>query len=469
MVTRSYVQDCRSGGSRLTGVTREIQLPEIYGRSFGGLLLDRPLFVDEREITAFGTDLRGLLDILTSLPGRVFGGDSSAYCAALGIAPRLADLLLRDEGLEADVLARADAYHDGTSFRLLELNVGSELGGMDAAQLNRAYLQVPAFADFARRHGLGYVDTAGLVAGALRAAGTRVTGRPDPSVALIESPGGLAEHEHVFLALQEAMAGHGLDLMLGEITDLTEQDGRTLLGGRPVDVVLRFFVGDELVDNPAARAAFDRLVAAHRDGRTALFTPLHVGVFASKANLALLHDPFVREVLDPSEHELVDRIVPWTRTLGPGPGTGPAGRADPGEQAGLLARCRAEQQDLVIKPGIAYGGVGTLIGRDTSAQVWREALASGADGTLVVQELVRPVAETVIDAGTGEAFGWQANWGIFANAQGYAGGFVRALRPEHGSVISYSNPGTRGTCVFTAPNRSADRTPTKPGAGLGPG
>jgi hypothetical protein len=170
-------------------------------------------------------------------------------------------------------------------------------------------------------------------------------------------------------------------------------------------------------------------------------------MFASKANLALLHDPFVHEALDPSERELVDRIVPWTRTLGPGPGTAT------GERAGLLARCRAEQQDLVIKPGIAYGGVGTLIGRDTSAEVWRQALASGEDGTLV-QQFVRPVAETVVDAGTGEAFGWQANWGIFVNAQGYAGGFVRALRPEHGSVISYSNPETRGTCIFTASSKS---------------
>jgi hypothetical protein len=284
-------------------------------------------------------------------------------------------------------------------------------------------------------------------------------------VALIESPGGLAEHEHVFLALQEAMAGHGLDLMLGEITDLTEQDGRTWLGGRPVDVVLRFFVGDELVDSPAAQAVFGRLVAAHRGGQTALFTPMHVGVFASKANLALLHDPLVRAALDPSERELVDRIVPWTRTLGRGPGTAPA---DPGGRAGLLARCRAEQQDLVIKPGIAYGGVGTLIGRDTGAEVWREALSAGADGTLVVQQLVRPVAETVVDAGTGEAFGWHANWGIFVNTQGYAGGFVRALRPEHGSVISYSNPETRGTCIFTTPSRSSDWTPTSPGVDLKP-
>lgn len=449
--TGAYVDDCRSGSSRLIGVPREIHLPAVYGQSFGGLLLDRPLFVDESEITAFGTDLRDLIDVLISLPRRVFGGDSSAYCAALGIAPRLAELLLRDEGLETDVLARADAFHDGTSFRLLELNIGSELGGMDAAQLNRAYLQVPAFAAFARRHGLRYADTAGLVAGALRAAGTRVTGRPDPTVALIESPGGLVEHEHVFLALQEAMADHGLDLLLGEITDLTERDGRTRLGSRPVDVVLRFFVGTELVDNPPAQTAFDRIVAAHLSGRMALFTPLHVGMFASKANLALLHDPLVRGALDPSERELVDRIVPWTRTLGPGQG---ATQADPREPARLLARCRAEQQDLVIKPGIAYGGVGTLIGRDTSTQVWRDALESAANGTLVVQRLVRPALETVVDANTRAAFGWQANWGIFVNARGYAGGFVRALRPEHGSVISYSNSETRGTCIFTTPRCS---------------
>ncbi|HEX2417308.1 MAG TPA: hypothetical protein VHJ83_04165, partial [Micromonosporaceae bacterium] len=70
----------------------------------------------------------------------------------------------------------------------------------------------------------------------------------------------------------------------------------------------------------------------------------------------------------------------------------------------------------------------------------------------VVQQRVRPATESVVNAATGVVEEWVANWGIFVDPEGYAGGFVRALKPTDGAVVSYSNPGTRGTCVFTFPN-----------------
>jgi protein tyrosine phosphatase (PTP) superfamily phosphohydrolase (DUF442 family) len=55
---------------------------------------------------------------------------------------------------------------------------------------------------------------------------------------------------------------------------------------------------------------------------------------------------------------------------------------------------------------------------------------------------------------------WRANWGIFATQAGYAGAFVRALQIDDGSVISYSNAGTRGACVYSYPPRTgAERNP----------
>ena len=62
---------------------------------------------------------------------------------------RLAALMCRGSQGPPVLHARADAYHDGTRFHLLELNAGSELGGTDTAQQNRAWLRVPEFAAFA--------------------------------------------------------------------------------------------------------------------------------------------------------------------------------------------------------------------------------------------------------------------------------------------------------------------------------
>jgi hypothetical protein len=442
LVTARYVENCLEPGSRLRHAARELALPGIYAKSFGHLQLDRPVFVPEAEITAFAADLAALFDILVSLPARLFGGDLRRYCAALGMDERLAELMCRGADGRRPTHARADAYHDGTSFKLLELNIGSELGGTDTAQVNRAFLRVPEFAEFAERHRLGHVDTLSRLAPTLRRAAEAVTSG-EPVIALVESTGGLAAHEHVFLALQEAMLEHGVRLLLGEIHELGERNGKVTLRGIPIDVLLRYFVAGELAGDRAAQDTLDMIVRAHHTGRTVLFTPLEGGAFASKGSLALLHQPGVRETFSAVERAVVDRIVPWTRLLGAG---GPFGR----DRAELVERCRAGREDLVLKPGVGYGGVGTVVGHEATDEQWRQALLDRAAGDHVVQQRVRPAGEPVVNAETGDVEHWVANWGVFVDSEGYNGGFVRALKPNEGAVVSYSNSGTRGTCVFTA-------------------
>lgn len=426
--------------SDLRTAARDLVLPEVFAKSYGQLQLDRPLFVSEREISAFADDLVAIFDILVSLPARLFDGDLRRYCAAIGMDDRLAALMCKGATGTPPLYARADAYHDGTSFKLLELNVGSELGGTDAAQLNRAFLNVPAFKAFAEEHGLGHIDTASRVAAALRKAGAAVTDG-EPVIALIESTGGIAAHEHVFVALREAMAHHGISLLLGEIHELAEQpNGKLALRGTPLDVVLRYFVAGELADDPAGQRTLDLIIKSHEAGRTVLFTPLEGAVFASKGSLAMLYDPAVRQTFTADEHAVVGRVVPWTRLLGTEHG-----------QAELFERCRAERVELVLKPGVGYGGVGTVVGHEVTDEQWAKALLDRRTGDHVVQRRVRPTGEPVLNADTGVVEHWTANWGIFADADGYAGGFVRALKPIDGAIVSYSNSGTRGTCIFTTP------------------
>jgi hypothetical protein len=428
----------------LRDAARNLILPEVYAKSYGDLLLDRPVFAAETEIGLFGDDLVEVFGILAAIPGLLFGGDLRAYGEALGMDSRLAGLIARGATGKPPVHGRADAYHDGTAFRLLEFNIGSELGGTDTAQLNRAFLGLPAFAEFALEHDLGYMDTTEHVAAELRAAAARVTGASQPTVALLESTGGLASHEHVFLALREAMARHGLDLMLGEIHEIGERNGKITLHGVPVDVVLRYFVAGELAGT-SQEQMLDLLIQADKAGRTALYLPLEGGMLASKGSLALLHDPRLRKLVTRQQREVIDRVVPWTRLLGEGLRRGGA------ERDHLLDYCRDQRADLVIKPGVGYGAVGTVLGRDTTPGQWDDVLAACADGDHVIQRLVTPVPEKVLSADTGVVEDWRANWGIFIDEAGYRGAFVRALKPADGSIISYSNPGTRGACVFTYP------------------
>jgi hypothetical protein len=453
-VTTEYVNECFGKSNSLRRAAAEVVLPHTYSESYGKRTLARPLFVDHHEITGFADDLTALFTLLTSLPERFFDGDLQRYCAALGMDERLAELMRLGATGHPELYGRADAYHDGTSFKLLEFNVGSELGGIDAAQVNRAFLNVASFRAFADRHRLTYVDTAAVLADALRKAAQRVTPNGEPVVALLEGPGGLKEHEHVFVAIQEAMRGHGIDLLLGEIDQVSFRNGKVVLDNIPVDVVLRYFAAGQLLDSPTSRDTLDSLMRVHHTGGTVLFTPLESALFASKTCLALVHDPRLRQEFTAAERELVDRIVPWTRVVGAGGPTRPAA-ATAADRDELLDACRAQREALILKPGVGYGGVGAVLGREVSDREWSEILIAVKDQDYVAQSIVTPASEPVCNPDTGALEDWRSNWGIFTARAGYAGAFVRALQIRDGSVISYSNPGTRGACVYTYPPHTA--------------
>jgi len=453
MVTARYLAECTDSSAPLRASFDELMLPPAYLEAFGDLMLSRPLFADQAEIAGFASDLGALFDLLTALPKRCFDGDAGRYCAALGIDERQSALMRIGATGRPERYSRADAYHDGTQFKLLEFNVGSELGGIDAAQMNRAFLDIPAFADFARREQLAYVDTAALLAGELRQAAQRVGASADPVVALIEAPGALREHAHVFDAIKEAMERYGISLLLGELQQLSTRRGKLTLGGTPLDVVLRYYTAEQLLDYSAAAEDMEMIARAHSDGHTALYTSLECGLVESKANLALLHDPRHREAFSAAELELIDRIVPWTRAIGAGAG------ASADDRASLIEHLRAHRESLILKRGVGCGGAGALLGRELTDRAWADALDAIVGEDYIAQEVVVPAPEPVLDPTSGEIELWQANWGIFATDEGYGGAFVRALRERDGAIITYGNSGTRGTCVFTHPTPGENGDP----------
>ena len=58
-VLQSYLDQCASD-PELASAGRALALPEEFGRSYGKLLLDRPLFIDEGEIITFAADLSAI-------------------------------------------------------------------------------------------------------------------------------------------------------------------------------------------------------------------------------------------------------------------------------------------------------------------------------------------------------------------------------------------------------------------------
>ncbi|MER5708393.1 hypothetical protein AB0B13_11235 [Streptomyces sp. NPDC042898] len=439
-LSRIFVDECLRGDGALGGAVARADFPPAFEKAWRSHLLHRPWFVDAAETEAFARDLGGLFDLLVSLPRRLFDGDMERYGAAIGIDPRLVSLLRRGGSGVPDRLGRADAYHDGTSYKLLEFNLGSEVGGLELAVFNEGLLAVPEFGGFARKHGLGHVDIGARMAAVLRErAKPALSGGADPVVGLIEGRGGVAAYGRMMVATQEAMAAHGLDVRVGEVGDVrTRADGKLTLDGTPLDLVVRNFAASQLLEDPAGPEVAEPFIRAHEAGRTVLFTTLESGFYGNKSALSLLNDPRWSGAFDDGERALVERLLPWSRTV---------------STADVVDLCRERREELILKPGAGYGGLDTFVGWESTEAEWRAALSVAVEhGGYVAQERVVPRAEPVYDPATGAVEEWIAVLGVFLTDHGYAGTHARANRADGGAIVGLSsNPGTRMVGVFHHP------------------
>ncbi|MET8997206.1 hypothetical protein [Amycolatopsis sp. NPDC004169] len=68
----------------------------------------------------------------SSLPHRRYDGDVAAMARAVGFGDARAELISASAAAgRRRPIGRADLYHDGKAFQLLEMNVTSALGGLE--------------------------------------------------------------------------------------------------------------------------------------------------------------------------------------------------------------------------------------------------------------------------------------------------------------------------------------------------
>lgn len=234
--------------------------------------LNGPAFLGESELRTLVGDLHTVYGLLRSLPERRFGGSITALASAVGLNPPQAALITRSARTGSLLpLGRADLYHDGTGFRLLEFNVTSALGGFENADINRAMLAYPPLAEFVRRHGLRYEDTLGHMVRTMYAecAANIPTDRA-PVVAVVDTVENFAVVGPRLRVFAEKLADHGVEGIACDLGGITYPNGRPTASGRTVDVVFRYFLPEDLTD-PTAAAQLEPLLTAVEQGRLGLF------------------------------------------------------------------------------------------------------------------------------------------------------------------------------------------------------
>jgi hypothetical protein len=298
--------------------------------------------------------------------------------------PDLEDALIRIDPGYADPLriCRLDAFLSGYDVKFLEFNADSPagIGYTDVLYEGlRSRIRLPRVeAEF---------DTAYepmlplLVETLLDAYRQRRADRPDlpeqPVLALVDVPGSPSVPE--FRIVCEAASRTGIEA-LHATTDELEYDGSVLrAGGRPVHLVYRRVLIDDLEEGD--------LTAAARDGSVCVVNPARARVANNKKLFALLDDPRFSHLVTPREAEVIAATIPWTRVLRPGRVTYGHWVVD------LLDFVSDNRSRLVLKPASEYGGHGVALGIETEQAEWDGIIERHAElGDFIVQEYV-PVPE----------------------------------------------------------------------------
>jgi hypothetical protein len=409
---------------------------DLAGTFYRGRCLTRPAFLDREEVARLTGDLTRLRAALAALPDRLFGGDVAAFARALGMTEPQVAAVQRGGGAPVSRLARADIYHDGSDFRLMELNVGSPVGGLDNALLNQVLLDHPLVAGFVRDHSLSYVDTLAEAVATLRAE-CGLARDQKVFMAAVDEPASFAQIGHMLHHSAAALARYGIDAVACHLGQVRVSGGRVWFEDRPVDVLYRIFLLNDVRD-PECAALIDPLLAAAQRGEVALFSPIGTDLYMSKAALAMLSDEANRDRLDPAELASLDRLLPWTRMVRDEPVT-VAGR-----RVGLREYAIDQRPNLVLKPASLAGGTGVVLGWEMDDARWQAQLDQAMNGPYVLQQ--RLIGEPEPFPGADGPAPWLLRWGVFTAHDGYAGSMVIGSTDLSGGVLNIGGGATGGCC-----------------------
>jgi uncharacterized circularly permuted ATP-grasp superfamily protein len=161
--------------------------------------------------------------------------------------------------------------------------------------------------------------------------------------------------------------------------DLTYEGGVLRSEGRPIDIVYKRLLVNELLERIDQ---LQPLLQAARDRRVTIVNPFRCKPIHKKAIFAVLTDDEMARYLDAEERAAIAAHVPWTRRLQEGRTT------RHGQPIDLVAFTRSNRDRLVLKPNDEYGGKGVTIGWEASESEWDAAIADALRASFVVQEKV---------------------------------------------------------------------------------
>lgn len=290
-------------------------------------------------------------------------------------------LVRLDPGFSApSPVSRIDAFFAGEGgIALTEYNAETPAGAAYSDVLAEVFLGLPAMRPFYRGWDVRPLYARHNTVNALLEAYHEWSGRRSlPRVAILDWDDVPTQSE--FLLFQDYFARNGVPCVIDSPERCEYREGKLWCQGAPVDLVYKRVLLHELVQrlgegNVVLRAVKDRAVC--------MVNPPGCKINHKKASLAVLSDERNAHLFDDGARDAIAKHIPWTRVV-----EERRTRSADGKEVDLLPWIESNRDRLVLKPNDEYGGKGIVLGWETDAGGWRDALATAVRAPYIVQRRI---------------------------------------------------------------------------------
>jgi hypothetical protein len=402
-----------------------------------------PVCFSPHEMVKLQRLILGISKLLFGLTAIRFGGSVREHGEALRFAEP--EIVFQESFKEIEtnpcVIARPDCIVRAGVPKVLEFNVGGNVGGIASTDMHGAKLLKNYFDNSAQQSRIVFEP---VVAELVRLY-QRLSGRARPHVLLLEwrdkvgtdSPAGSVD------LLRELIAEAGLECSVADPREVGFANKLCMFGGKQIDVAHRFFAWslDDL--QPGGRLPPEWISAVR--SQTLPFVGWRTSkLWGSKANIALLSEMLeMREYED--FHAVINLTVPWTRKIREG------WASFSGRKVDLLDHARREQAQLVLKKSSGTDdGRDVIVGRNVTATQWEQHLSAALLSDWIVQAYVEPTCAVfpVVDVGCQTLEPTSLYYVVspyVIDTSRVVGGWVRGQPSDGPTHIQYGNVLT--TCI----------------------
>lgn len=268
------------------------------------------------------------------------------------------------------------------TIHFVEYNAETPAGAGYEDVLSEAFFELPLMQAFQQQYHVEMVPLRQRVLDTLLAMHREANGRTPPTIAIVDW--GDVPTTNEFDIFNEFFHARGLDSFI-TAPERMEYDGKTLRGdGKAIDIIYKRVLGSELLQRYGLEHP---IIYALRDRNVTMVNPFRCKPLHKKMSFAMLSDERHEALYTPEQRAAIAMHIPWTRRV--------MERTTliDGQTVDLLPYIAEHRDQFVLKPNDEYGGKGVVIGWETTAEVWQQALEEGLREPSIVQRKVRIARE----------------------------------------------------------------------------